>query len=182
LVALPIKFLTPAVDLLWNAWDTFDHPLQKQFDSEMREALRHVDDPEDHNGRDLAERLRKRLALRHDHWLVAADVRVAGIAAARAVPEDGTLASGRKPARRTAKYEAINSALCEIAKAMPEDHEEVFQFLDSRTVPIPNRDPFKTEKGWLKGFERDRPAARSWLSRTWSSLGLSPFARGPKKK
>ncbi len=87
----------------------------------------------------------------------------------------------RKPARRSAKYEEIDEALLAIAAARPKNHEEVFQFLHHRKVAFPNREPFKTAGGWLKGFDQNRHAASAWLSQAWSRLKLPPFARGPKK-
>jgi hypothetical protein len=87
----------------------------------------------------------------------------------------------RKPARRSRKYEEIDRALVDVSKACPNNHEEVFRFLDERSVAIPNREPFKAAGGWLKGFQRNRHTARSWLSQAWGLLGLPAFARGPKK-
>jgi hypothetical protein len=89
--------------------------------------------------------------------------------------------SAKKPVRRNARYEGIDRALREIAAARPKNHEEVFRFLDEREVDVPDRKPFKTAGGWLKGFQQNRPAASSWLSQVWGRLGLPPFARGPKK-
>jgi hypothetical protein len=86
-----------------------------------------------------------------------------------------------RPVRRNEKYEAIDSALREIAASRPKSHQEVFRLLDDRKVPLPKRMPFKAAGGWLKGFRQDRHAASAWLSQAWGRLGLSPFARGPKK-
>jgi hypothetical protein len=86
-----------------------------------------------------------------------------------------------KPVRRSTKYEAIDRELIKIAKARPKSHEEVFRFLDGRTLAIPNRRPFKDAGGWLKGFHQNRHAASVWLSQAWGRLGLPPFAPGPKK-
>lgn len=88
--------------------------------------------------------------------------------------------AAKKPVRRNPIYEEIDRMLTEISRAMPRNHEEVFQFLDSRRVPLPNRRPFKSFGGWLKGFEKDRHGASAWLSNAWARLRLEPFARGPK--
>jgi hypothetical protein len=85
------------------------------------------------------------------------------------------------PPRRNTKYERIDSALREISDARPNNHEEVFRSLNDRKVPIPNRNPFTSTRGWLSGFQRDRHAARAWLSQRWAALKLPAFARGPKK-
>jgi hypothetical protein len=86
-----------------------------------------------------------------------------------------------KPIRRNAKYQEIDRALREIAAARPKNHEEVFRSLDGRKVFMPNRKPFKVAGGWLKGFQQNQPAARTWLSQAWARLKLPPFAPGPKK-
>jgi hypothetical protein len=88
--------------------------------------------------------------------------------------------------RRNAKYEAIYKALREISEAAPKNHEEVFRSLDGRKVDgrklvPPSRKPFKGAGGWLKGFQQNQPAARTWLSQAWARLDLPPFAPGPKK-
>jgi hypothetical protein len=93
----------------------------------------------------------------------------------------GKSQAGKKPPRRNTKYEAIDEALVDVSKAQPKNHEEVFRFLDGRKVPIPNRKPFKTAGGWLKGFQKDKHAASAWLSQVWARLKLPAFARGPKK-
>jgi len=41
---------------------------------------------------------------------------------------------GKKPVRRSAMYEMIDQALRDIAKALRENHEEVFRFLDGRKI------------------------------------------------
>jgi len=87
----------------------------------------------------------------------------------------------KKASRRNRKYEAIDSALREIAEARPKDHEEVFRVLENRRIPVANRQPFKGARGWLKGFKQNPHLARGWLSQTWGKLGLPTFARGPKK-
>jgi hypothetical protein len=87
----------------------------------------------------------------------------------------------KKPVRRNAKYETIDKALNGLADARPRDHEAVFRSLDDRKIAVPNCRPFKAAGGWLKGFHKDPHAARAWLSRAWSRLGLPAFARGPKK-
>jgi hypothetical protein len=87
----------------------------------------------------------------------------------------------RKKTRRNPRYEKIDAALIAISEALPKDHEEVFQSLNDRNVPIPRRKPFKLACGWLAGFRRDRVAASAWLSQAWARLGLPAFARGPKK-
>jgi len=86
-----------------------------------------------------------------------------------------------KPSRRNIKYESIDEALSNIAKARPKNHEEVFRFLNDRKVPFPDRKPFKVAGGWLKGFRQNRHEASGWLSQAWGRLGLPAFARGPKK-
>jgi hypothetical protein len=88
---------------------------------------------------------------------------------------------GKRPVRRNQRYKVIDEAFGEIAKARPKNHEEVFRLLEDREVPIPNRKPFKSTRGWVKGFNQDRHAASAWLSQTWGRLGLPAFARGPKK-
>jgi len=87
----------------------------------------------------------------------------------------------KKPIRRSPKYEKIDCRLSEISKARPKNHAEVFQFLDGGKVPLPNRKAFKSAGGWLKGFQKDRPAASAWLSTAWTRLKLPAFDRGPKK-
>lgn len=87
----------------------------------------------------------------------------------------------KKPVRRNEKYEKIDKALRQIANALPNNHEEVFQFLDARKVEIPGREPFKAARGWMKGFQQKPHAARAWLSPQWKRLNLPAFARGPKK-
>jgi hypothetical protein len=88
-------------------------------------------------------------------------------------------AKGR--ARRAPKYEEIDEALVSISEACPENHEEVFDYLKQRHIPIPNAEPFKSAGGWLQGFKQSPPRAQAWLSLKWGRLGLRPFARGPKK-
>jgi hypothetical protein len=85
-----------------------------------------------------------------------------------------------KPARRNPKDEKIDRILREIAESQPNNHEEVFEFLDSRRVPIPNAQPFKKAGRWFIGFQADRQLARVWLSKRWASLGLPAFRRGRK--
>jgi hypothetical protein len=99
---------------------------------------------------------------------------------------DGQSVRGRKGdgkstrrARRSDRYEVIDIALREIAAALPRTHKEVFEQLDGRVEP-PDRKPFRTAGGWVKGFKQDRHAASAWLSQAWARLGLPPFARGPK--
>jgi hypothetical protein len=84
-----------------------------------------------------------------------------------------------KPRRRSARYVAIDQALCDIAKAKPRSHEEVFRMLDTRKK-VPNAEPFQSAGGWFAGFRRDPAKAHTWLSKTWSHLNLPAFARGPK--
>jgi hypothetical protein len=93
----------------------------------------------------------------------------------------GDRSAKRKRVRRNAKYEGIDEALRAIAEARPKSHEEVFRLLDDRKVAIPNRRPFKSAGGWLKGFQQNRHAASAWLSQGWGRLSLPSFARGPKK-
>lgn len=50
--------------------------------------------------------------------------------------------STRRPRRRSARYEAIDQALCRIAKSKPDSHREVFQALDGR-AKVPNASPFR---------------------------------------
>jgi len=88
---------------------------------------------------------------------------------------------GKKPARRNERYEGIDQALRDFAAARPKNHGEVFRLLDDRKVAIPNREPFKTAGGWLKGFQQNPHAASVWLSQAWGRLGLPAFAPGPKK-
>jgi hypothetical protein len=85
-----------------------------------------------------------------------------------------------KSRRRNPRYQAIDVELRSIEQARPRSHEEVFRSINGR-APIPNAEPFQSAKGWLAGFKRDRVAARVWLSKRWSRLGLPPFPRGPKK-
>lgn len=89
--------------------------------------------------------------------------------------------AGKKPVRRNPRYERIYEALSDISKAQPTNHEEVFQALDGRKVPVPNGKPFKPAGSWLKGFQKDKHAASAWLSQVWARLRLPAFARGPKK-
>ena len=39
---------------------------------------------------------------------------------------------------------------------------------------------FMSAYGWKAGFDRALAAARSWLSKRWAELELSPLPRGPK--
>jgi hypothetical protein len=91
-----------------------------------------------------------------------------------------SVATSRSPLGRNPTYEAIDVELRSIAQALPRSHEEVFRSIAGR-APIPNAEPLLSAKGWLAGFKRDRIAARVWLSKRWSRLGLPPFPRGPKK-
>jgi hypothetical protein len=84
-----------------------------------------------------------------------------------------------KPARRNPTYQAIDSALRDIGKSLPKNHDEVFEMLEGR-ARIPNAKPFKAAGGWQKGFQKDPVAARAWLSKHWARLRLRPFMRGPK--
>jgi hypothetical protein len=70
--------------------------------------------------------------------------------------------------------------LRQIADAHPRSHEEVFQQLEDRRARLPDARPFSAARGWMAGFRKDPTRARSWLSKRWSALGLSPFPRGPK--
>jgi hypothetical protein len=90
-----------------------------------------------------------------------------------------TPSTTRKPVRRNQRYEAIDCELRKIAEARPKGQKEVFDSLDGR-VKIPNAEPFASAGGWLAGFRKNPPAARAWLSKTWSKLNLPPFSRGPK--
>jgi hypothetical protein len=103
-------------------------------------------------------------------------------------PDNGTAAQEpkerrkvKKPARRSEKYERIDKALREFAAARPKSHEEVFRLLDDRKVAIPNRRPFKSAGGWLKGFRQNSHSASAWLSQAWGRLSLPAFPRGPQK-
>jgi len=78
------------------------------------------------------------------------------------------------------KYEGIDKMLRQIADAHPRSHEEVFQQLEDRRARLPDARPFSAARGWMAGFRKDPTRARSWLSKRWSALGLSPFPRGPK--
>jgi hypothetical protein len=198
----PVISPVSASDLFENALGTFDHALCVQLESRVSEEFSRVDDPENGCRRMLAESLRKRLALRNAYWLKEADTRIAevGTAAenegreasvivdwisalvARAPQEFRNGRDAKKPVRRHAKQEAIDTALREISKSLPKSHEEVFQSLEGRTKSgYPDREPFRTAGGWWKGFRKDPPAARAWLSKNWTQLDLPPFARGPKK-
>ena len=85
-----------------------------------------------------------------------------------------------KSVRRHPRYLKIDVALREVADMRPKSHEEVFRSLDQRQVPFPHGALFEANRGWLAGFRKDRPRARVWLSKIWSSLNLPPFRRGPK--
>jgi len=87
---------------------------------------------------------------------------------------------GKARPRRNAKYNQIDAALKEISQSRPRTQEEVFQSLDGRHVPLPLAEPFASARGWMAGFNRDRSAARSWLSKIWSDLRLPPLPKGPK--
>lgn len=76
-------------------------------------------------------------------------------------------------------YAAIDKALCDVAASRPRGQVEVFKSLDQRKVPVPHAEPF-TNFGWFKGFERNKPLARIWLSRRWALLKLPGFRRFPK--
>jgi hypothetical protein len=85
-----------------------------------------------------------------------------------------------KPVRRNKKYSRIDEALKKISESLPRTQEEVFQSLEDRHVPLPLAEPFSSASGWMAGFGKDRLAARSWLSKRWGELSLSPLPRGPK--
>ena len=85
----------------------------------------------------------------------------------------------RKPVRRSARNERIDSALQKIAEMRPRNHREVFKALEGRVGP-PEAEPFGTARGWLAGFQKNPHGARSWLSKAWARLELPPFRRGPK--
>lgn len=87
-----------------------------------------------------------------------------------------------RPHKSSPKYAKLDAMLRLIAQAQPQGHEEVFEHLDSRKTPLPNSEPFASARGWFRGFRTHPVSARSWLSKRWSNLGLSPFPRGPKKK
>jgi hypothetical protein len=89
---------------------------------------------------------------------------------------------GKDPTRRNPRYKQIDAALKEISESRPRTQEEVFQSLDNRHVPLPPAEPFHSARGWMAGFRRDRSAARSWLSKRWSELNLTPLPRGPKRQ
>lgn len=84
----------------------------------------------------------------------------------------------RKPIRRATNMR-IDKELRRAAEMHPSNHEQVFHALEGR-APIPPAKPFNLARGWLAGFHRDPPAARAWLSKAWSHLGLPPFPHGPK--
>lgn len=85
-----------------------------------------------------------------------------------------------KRAKRNSRYEDIDGMLRQIASAQPKDHKEVFTTLDERSIRIPNADPFRSARGWVAGFKKNRPLAQAWLSKRWSDLNLPQFPRGPK--
>jgi len=89
---------------------------------------------------------------------------------------------GKEPTRRNPRYKQIDAALKEISESRPRTQEEVFQSLDNRHVPLPPAEPFHSARGWMAGFRRDRSAARSWLSKRWSELNLTPLPKGPKSQ
>jgi hypothetical protein len=90
--------------------------------------------------------------------------------------------AGTSRVRRNPRYTAIDAALREIADSRPSTHEEVFEFLDVRRVPIPSAQPFLTSRGWVAGFRAKPAAAHSWISKRWKELSLPAMPRGPKKK
>jgi hypothetical protein len=85
----------------------------------------------------------------------------------------------RQPVRQNQRYLDIDKALFEIAEARPKDQKEIFDLLNER-VPCPSAEPFRSARGWVKGFENREAAARSWLSKAWRRLDLPPLLRGPK--
>ena len=93
-------------------------------------------------------------------------------------------AQSNPPAKRVRlnpKYQQIDQGLHQAALAKPTNHREVFQFLDNRKVPYPDRIPFKPARGWLNGWLQDHRTATAWLSQRWAKLSLPAFPRGPKK-
>jgi hypothetical protein len=90
--------------------------------------------------------------------------------------------NGNKLVRRNQKYTTIDQALQEIAKSCPRTHEEVFNMLEGRKINLPPAQPFEGARGWVIGFQRNKPAARAWLSKRWAELNLAPFPRGPKNR
>jgi hypothetical protein len=87
-----------------------------------------------------------------------------------------------KPPKRSARYERVDKALCEAAEIRPSSQMEIFQFLDRRNKALPPCEPFRSWKGWIKGFRKNEARARAWLSKRWALLELSPLPRGPKQK
>jgi len=89
----------------------------------------------------------------------------------------------KKPGRRrNPKNQAIDAALLKVEDARPKSHEELCQMLDREGAPIPDAEPFKSARGWLKGYHKHPANARSFLSPRRARLGLRPFVPGPKKK
>jgi hypothetical protein len=97
------------------------------------------------------------------------------------IDEKNEQPSGRKgkPVRRNRRYRDIDEKLRKIAESCPSTQKEVFEALERRVV-FPPAEPFKTARGWMTGFDRDKAAARSWLSKRWAELRLPPLPRGPK--
>lgn len=98
---------------------------------------------------------------------------------AKQSPQTHRMESKRIPTRRYEHSVAIDTALQEIAQMRPKSHAEVFASLEGR-APLSRAEPFRTAKGWMTGFRRDPPRARSWLVKAWTRLGLPAFPRGPK--
>jgi hypothetical protein len=87
----------------------------------------------------------------------------------------------RPSTQRNPRYGAIDSALEKCSHARPRSHEEVFRCLDKRNnLAMPNAEPFRSARGWLGGFQKDRARARGWLSKRWRLLKLPGFTPGPK--
>ena len=84
----------------------------------------------------------------------------------------------RPSIKATSRYAAIDAKLKDISESKPRSHQDVFRRLDGERVA--NAEPFRSARGWFAGFKKDPEAARAWLSKRWSLLGLPSFPRGPK--
>jgi hypothetical protein len=96
------------------------------------------------------------------------------------VSSAGTPRQARRQPRRHPRNNKIDDGLRAIAEMRPKNHHEVFLSLDDRRIPVADAEPFRSARGWVTGFQRNAVLARTWLSKTWSLLGLPRFKPGPK--
>ena len=100
--------------------------------------------------------------------------------AERAINESEPNVRNRKPSKLSKRYRKVDDALRKIADSRPSNQKAVFQSLEDRGVKLPPVEPFDAAGGWMAGFRKNEGLARSWLSKRWNWLNLTPLTRGPK--